>query len=144
MVTHSKGFKLLYYSYSLCSDDNMLVFCSTYSFSVSIPSSNKFCKYLNCSRFFILSSTVFPGDIPVAADIEVSTRDTVGACGEAPDYFSAFANVIAAPVIVSPSDSFLGLLVLLRKAGMSGGLSVLLCKPALTILDHNLSCGSEY
>ena len=37
-------------------------------------------KYLNCSKFFILSSIAFAGDTPLAAaDVEASTWDV---CGE--------------------------------------------------------------
>jgi len=40
---------------------------------------------------------------------------------------------VAAPVIASPKDSFLGFFVPLRKVGMSGGLSMSLNLPSFTI-----------
>jgi len=43
----------------------MLLFGSANSLSFSIPPSYRFCRHLDCSEFFIRSSTALPGNIPV-------------------------------------------------------------------------------
>ena len=74
----------------------MFSFCSEYSLSVRIPSSNKLWRYLSCSKCFILKPTVFPGEI--AKDTRGLFEVDVGKSVAWP-FDTTLANATAAPSI---------------------------------------------